>query len=59
MLAGARVPFVLRQVNDAAISTEEMPFKRFECVGETYVHGIMNGEALQGKSTSFERIDLV
>lgn len=34
-LSGARVPFVLRKVEN----------ERFELVGEAYVHGCMRGEA--------------
>jgi hypothetical protein len=51
VLPGARVPFVLRPVSPAGGSEA-----CFEMVGELYVHGIMQGEALeQGKP---EEMDL-
>jgi hypothetical protein len=40
ILSGARVPFVLRQVD---VNGES----RYELVGEAYVHGMMYGEAVK------------
>lgn len=53
ILAGARVPFVLRDV-----STEHGP-DSFELVGESYVHGIMQGEAVAAEDVHFSLINLV
>lgn len=46
VLKGGRVPFILRKIAD----------NTYKLVGECYVHGIMHGEALQGKT--FELIQI-
>jgi hypothetical protein len=47
VLAGGTIPFVLRQ--DARSSPSK---RRFQLVGEAYVHGIMNGEAVSNFSVN-------
>ena len=42
ILAGGNVPYVLRPVPDAAC------FDTFELVGSCYVHGVMDGQAVDG-----------
>ncbi|OCL09415.1 hypothetical protein AOQ84DRAFT_257225, partial [Glonium stellatum] len=41
VLLGAKVPFVLRPVNGGKAS------RRYRLIGEAYVHGYMDGEALR------------
>ena len=48
VLAGAAVPMVLRR----------LPSGNWRLVGEAYVHGIMNGEAVKGGGVRLERIHL-
>ncbi|KAL6712375.1 WD repeat-containing protein jip5 [Coniothyrium glycines] len=47
------VPFVLRRVCDNAAR------KRFELLGESYVHGIMKGEVMSQQDIELEEITLV
>lgn len=49
IVPGCRVPLVLRRVAGSA---------RYRLVGGAYVHGFMNGEALQGKDLRFEMVNL-
>ena len=42
ILFGGCVPFVLRETGDG----------HFKFIGECYVHGIMDGEAMEGKDTA-------
>ncbi|GME60225.1 heterokaryon incompatibility protein-domain-containing protein [Neofusicoccum parvum] len=49
VLAGASVPFVLRAQARGG----------YQLVGEAYVHGIMNGEALDAPDAKAEQIELV
>ncbi len=46
VLAGAKVPFLLRPLDDG----------RYQVVGQAYVHGIMHGEAL--RFTNFKIVDI-
>ncbi|KAI9773498.1 MAG: hypothetical protein M1839_002080 [Geoglossum umbratile] len=48
VLAGAAVPVVLRR----------LPSGNWKLVGEAYVHGIMNGEAVRGDGIKSERVRL-
>ncbi|KAL9116979.1 MAG: hypothetical protein Q9187_006489 [Circinaria calcarea] len=55
ILSGARVPFVFRKINpdDISLPDEHDPeIQSYNMIGETYVHGLMKGEAL--KSNGFE-----
>ncbi|KJJ30362.1 hypothetical protein AFLA70_289g001570 [Aspergillus flavus AF70] len=54
VIAGARMPFVLRKPSSDDSSRTE----RRSLVGETYVHGIMDGEAISGGQT-FQPVSLV
>ncbi len=45
---GSSVPFVIRQTADA--------IPNFVLVGDAYVHGIMNGEAVAGNDFRVEEI---
>lgn len=49
LLAGAKVPFVLRPYDDG----------KYLLVGDAYVHGIMHGEAFDGLDSSLITIELV
>jgi hypothetical protein len=49
VLAGAAVPLVLRPVEDGG----------WKLVGETYVHGIMNGEVVKLVGKELRQIDLI
>jgi hypothetical protein len=42
VLTGTEVPFILRKP-----SSFRGKFRRFLLVGESYIHGLMNGEALE------------
>jgi hypothetical protein len=55
LVAGARTPFILRPVSRS--SNPGPP--TFNFIGETYVHGIMYGEAVDGKNAQFMPISLV
>ena len=48
VLAGGQVPFVLRRLNDAYHSVEEYKEapQMLKLIGECYLHGFMDGEAL-------------
>lgn len=48
ILAGSRVPFVLRPVDKGS----------YQLVSAAYVHGIMHGEAVRGNDISVEQIEL-
>jgi ankyrin repeat protein len=52
LLAGARVPFILRRGEDDGSDT-------YRFIGETYLHGVMHGEAVEGKENEFKPITLV
>jgi hypothetical protein len=41
---GSRVPYILRKVEDCSKSTQD----RYELIGESYIYGLMEGEALKG-----------
>lgn len=56
LFAGARVPFVLRPISTTA-AVEGSP-GRFQFVGECYVDGIMFGEAVEGKTVTFDPIEI-
>jgi len=49
ILPGSNVPFALRKVDG----------NQYRLVGETYVHGIMHGEALEMNRWNLELIKLV
>ena len=51
IVAGAYVPYIVRQTGGSSES--------YELIGEAYVHGIMNGEAMEESSLSFNHICLV
>lgn len=58
LLAGARVPFVVRHTFfDDMEDLDEA--EKFILVGEAYVNGIMNGEALVGDYDGFKTVQLV
>ncbi|XPT04626.1 hypothetical protein M3J09_013702 [Ascochyta lentis] len=48
VLAGGRVPFVLRALNEATVPAAQTDTgsKSFKLIGECYLHGFMDGEAL-------------
>jgi hypothetical protein len=48
ILPGATVPFVLRKMSEC----------RYRIVGDTYVHGVMHGEALTGYGLEFIDIEI-
>ena len=54
VLLGARVPFVLRPIQLVGGSRN-----RYEMVGEAYIHGIMQGEALDRGELSKMEIEIV
>lgn len=56
LIAGTRTPFILRPLGNGGSSDSQA--KRFEFLGECYVHGVMRGEAVDGKNVSFEPIQL-
>ena len=56
VLPGARVPFVLRPVRPPA---EECTRACYEMVGEAYLHGIMQGEALDREYAKVMDINLI
>jgi hypothetical protein len=49
VLAGSAVPLVLRPVEDGG----------WKLVGETYIHGIMNGEVVKLVGKELRQIDLI
>ena len=51
VLAGGRVPYLIRPVND---EDNEAQF-----VGEAYVHGIMHGEAVRAEGATVQEIILI
>lgn len=61
VLSGARVPFVFRrsvpdeQGRDGGNDNDE-EMKEYSMIGESYVHGLMNGEALQRGGFEWEGI---
>jgi hypothetical protein len=55
LIAGAPTPFLLRPVTVESGKVS----KKFELLGEAYVHGIMKGEAVKGRESNIERIELV
>jgi hypothetical protein len=55
LFLGARIPFVLRKVSDEG--SWKSDHRKF--VGEAYVHGIMDGEALREKKIDFQPVTLV
>ena len=44
LIQGAQVPFVLRPVSKSSSRSDMSLPRRFELVGEAYIHGIMDGE---------------
>lgn len=46
VLAGGRVPFVLRRPEDDLIDGHEDKTRNLKMIGECYLHGFMDGEAL-------------
>jgi hypothetical protein len=48
VLAGGQVPFILR----------ELPDGLYQLIGECYIHGIMDGEALGGEKFAWETIQI-
>jgi hypothetical protein len=51
---GAGVPYVLRHVRDCCKGTE----KSFKLIGESYVYGLMQGEAFESIDKSTIREDI-
>jgi hypothetical protein len=49
IVPGCPVPLILRRVESGV---------RYRLVGGSYVHGVMDGEFLQGKDVDFEMVDL-
>ena len=49
IVPGSPVPLILRHVEGCG---------RYRLIGGAYVHGIMNGESLQGRDVHFEMVDL-
>jgi hypothetical protein len=47
MMAGGRVPFVVRKRGG-----------RSEMIAECYLHGIMNGEAVEAEGLAWEYMDI-
>jgi hypothetical protein len=43
-LLGGRVPYILRKVTDCPESRQN----RYTLIGESYIYGLMEGEALEG-----------
>jgi hypothetical protein len=41
---GSRVPYILRKAEDCSKSTQD----RYKLIGESYIYGLMEGEALKG-----------
>ncbi|KAH7379565.1 hypothetical protein BKA66DRAFT_466288, partial [Pyrenochaeta sp. MPI-SDFR-AT-0127] len=52
LIAGARTPYILRPLVGQDSPT------RYSFIGEAYVHGVMNGEALDGREDVFEALEL-
>lgn len=50
LFSGGRTPYILRPTDRPG---------QFTFVGEAYVHGIMDGEAVEGKQDSFKPVQLV
>lgn len=65
ILSGTRVPFILRKANDVSpeehVSVGEDDADTLLCsmIDETYVHGTMDAEALQGGDFEWDGIYLV
>ncbi|ERF77194.1 hypothetical protein EPUS_06474 [Endocarpon pusillum Z07020] len=57
VLLGARVPFILRPIAPAEDGRSSSAY--YEMVGEAYVHGIMQGEALQRGQLEKIKISLI
>jgi hypothetical protein len=53
ILPGSYLPRVLRE------QTSEGGIKQYRMVGDTHLHGIMQGEAIEGLRDCFQTIDLV
>jgi hypothetical protein len=50
ILQGADVPFVLREVDEGRDQSQPLPpGLKFQLVGECYVHGLMQGQAVRGR----------
>ena len=62
ILSGTRVPFVLRKVDASddrrifSVAEDDADFKLYTMIGETYVHGIMKGEALSREDLEWSGI---
>jgi hypothetical protein len=59
VLHGGRVPFILRPTSKEAAGNNIAKSTQHELVGDTYVHGIMNGEAETQLSGKQEAVLLV
>jgi hypothetical protein len=56
ILAGGATPFVLREAPKVATGAGELKSCCMTFIGETYVHGIMHGEALKGRDILWQDI---
>jgi hypothetical protein len=55
LISGSKVPFVLRKVEDLETVSPEndsSSYPVYRVIGDCYVHGIMDGEALEGVTAS-------
>lgn len=55
IMGGGAVPMVLRPVGEVASKEGDVPV--FEVVGEAYVHGVMDGQALDAKGRTGSDLD--
>ena len=55
LLAGGRTPYILRPLDSPSTKGN----RRFHFVGESYVHGIMFGEAVKGREVGFAPIPII
>lgn len=61
ILIGAKVPFILRRHNAVTwlSNDENLGFSSYTVIGDGYLHGVMEGEAIKGQSEeSWETVEL-
>ena len=58
LVAGARVPFIMRRCSSNKVSSGGENPARYNFVGEAYVHGVMHGEGAIMCEARFAKIEL-
>ena len=59
ILAGGATPFILRDVDVSVSDAGDFGYRRMTLTGESYLHGVMHGEALAGIEVSWQDIAIV